>query len=71
MSGGEGAGPGEGGAMPARVFDRLQEVRGQQRRNSKQLERMASLRTGLTGRMRRMTAGRGTWTAGLPDPIHP
>ncbi len=70
MSGGEGVGPGEGGGMPARVFDRLQAVRGQQLRDSKQLEQMASLRTGLTGQMRRMTAGRGTWTASLPDPTH-
>ena len=54
MSGEEGAGPGEGGAMLARVFDYLRGMREQQRRDSKQLDQVASLLLGLTDQVRRM-----------------
>ena len=54
MSGKERADPGEGGAMLARVFDRLRGMREEQRRNSKQLEKVTSLLLGLTDQVRRM-----------------
>jgi len=53
MSGEAGAGPGEGGAMLARVFDYLRGMQEQQRRDSKQLEQVASLLIGLTDQARR------------------
>ena len=54
MSGEEGPGPGEGGAMLARVFDYLRGMRDQQRRDSKQLEQVTSLLIGATDQVRRM-----------------
>ena len=54
MSGEEAAGPGEGGAMLARVFDYLRGMREEQRRDSKQLEKVTSLLLGLTDGVRRM-----------------
>jgi len=54
MSGKERADPGEGGAMLARVFDCLRGMREEQRRNSKQLEKVTSLLLGLTDQVRRM-----------------
>lgn len=50
---GEEAGPGEGSAMLARVFDYLRGMQEQQRRDSKQLEQMTSLLIGLNDQARR------------------